>query len=562
MSCTEEKKIENPYKPPRMEGADKNESLRFRLGPEVTKHIRWFLQSRGWQAYEYDWSDEDSMEKNGKWHLDWRDKKSKISIVRNLRPDQRLNHILDTFPIIRKDMLTINYMNLAKAYPDAYNFHPQTYLFSSPEEPEFERFMAAYRARAVKGEEMKAQGVDDGSENNYWISKPAAGHRGKGIFVFDDINTLLVNLPINQKITASGKVIGTSTKRASINPAGLSPNKSVVVQEYITNAMCLHGYKFDIRMYVFTPSCWPPRIYLFDQVVGRLATTKYNRADLDDVFSHLTNSSINKKNKTVWTEEEKKILGRGAKWTRKEMFDYLEKDGYNTDEIWKQIQRLVILTTLLTVGVTTKQDRCYECLGFDIMLDTNGKPWLIEVNRSPAMAVGCECDRVKTAMLTDMFNLLDLENGLLNGHEGEWPDMNRDPGNFERLFPFDNATQAANEQLAARGDGPSLASVSKTGYNQVKNLRVWSETEGEEDELFFIGESAKKKATTANDEKKPLKPWKNATFQTVERECPPPLAAAREFRRTVIPLVNEHYKQTSPFRRVKASAPEEASEDC
>ncbi len=49
-----------------------------------------------------------------------------------------------------------------------------------------------------------------------------------------------------------------------------------------------------------------------------------------------------------------------------------------------------------------------------MLLDSELNPWLLEVNRSPAMAVSSNEDlAVKTPMLTDMFNILELDERVL-----------------------------------------------------------------------------------------------------------------------------------------------------
>jgi hypothetical protein len=59
-------------------------------------------------------------------------------------------------------------------------------------------------------------------------------------------------------------------------------------------------------------------------------------------------------------------------------------------------------------GVTTST--CFELLGFDVLLDENLKPWLLEVNMSPSMNTDTPLDvEIKTKLLVDFFNLVGLQ---------------------------------------------------------------------------------------------------------------------------------------------------------
>ena len=52
---------------------------------------------------------------------------------------------------------------------------------------------------------------------------------------------------------------------------------------------------------------------------------------------------------------------------------------------------------------------CFQILGFDIMIDRNFKPWLIEVNQSPSFATDSPLDyEVKKQVLRDAFKLLNV----------------------------------------------------------------------------------------------------------------------------------------------------------
>jgi tubulin polyglutamylase TTLL5 len=55
------------------------------------------------------------------------------------------------------------------------------------------------------------------------------------------------------------------------------------------------------------------------------------------------------------------------------------------------------------------QNNCFELLGFDILLDSNMKPWLMEVNLSPSLASESPLDlKIKSNCFLDTMNLISL----------------------------------------------------------------------------------------------------------------------------------------------------------
>ncbi|XP_030763477.1 tubulin polyglutamylase TTLL5-like [Sitophilus oryzae] len=55
------------------------------------------------------------------------------------------------------------------------------------------------------------------------------------------------------------------------------------------------------------------------------------------------------------------------------------------------------------------QNNCFELYGFDILIDSNLKPWLLEVNLSPSLNCDSPLDvRLKSAMLADLLTLVGI----------------------------------------------------------------------------------------------------------------------------------------------------------
>ena len=68
----------------------------------------------------------------------------------------------------------------------------------------------------------------------------------------------------------------------------------------------------------------------------------------------------------------------------------------------------VIVHSLKSVQSVMINDRhCFECYGYDILIDADLKPWLVEVNASPSLSTTTESDRVtKLSLLRDIYNIV------------------------------------------------------------------------------------------------------------------------------------------------------------
>lgn len=88
-------------------------------------------------------------------------------------------------------------------------------------------------------------------------------------------------------------------------------------------------------------------------------------------------------------------------WSFSAFFNELKAEGVDVDFLWAQIYDLVI-KTLLSVekhisGYTKDHfkhlNKCFELFGFDVMIDANLKPWLLEINLNPSLEIWTELEQ-------------------------------------------------------------------------------------------------------------------------------------------------------------------------
>uniref|UniRef100_A0AAV2JHP7 Tubulin--tyrosine ligase-like protein 5 n=1 Tax=Knipowitschia caucasica TaxID=637954 RepID=A0AAV2JHP7_KNICA len=301
-------------------------------------------------------------------NLMWTGSHLKPYILRSLQDFQKVNHFPRSYELTRKDRLYKNIQRMQQAHGFK-NFHivPQTFVLPS----EYQEFCDCFA-----------------KDKGPWIIKPVASSRGRGIYLVS-------------------------------NPNQISMDENILVSRYIHNPLLIDDFKFDMRLYVLVTSYDPLLIYVYEEGLARFATVKYDRTSkhIKNNFMHLTNYSVNKKSSDYVSCDDPEVEDYGNKWSLSAVLRYLKQGGKDTSLLMRQVEDLIIKALLSAepqISAACKmfvpyKTNCFELYGFDVLIDTKLKPWLLEVNLSPSLACDAPLDlKIKASMIADMFSLVGL----------------------------------------------------------------------------------------------------------------------------------------------------------
>ena len=410
--------------------------------PSVVKEV---LLSRGWVEYDESVPPESQPPPN----LWWQTNRFTLSQVKSaVYPYHRINHYPRSSEITKKDSLFRHFKRMRAVHGCAalYDFLPITFTLPN-EYVQFCRYFSEQRelwasegggANASSRSTVKSESETSDATMQHlssrspppptYIAKPSDMSRGRKIFLFREVHELMYDCP-------------------------------TVVQRYISNPLLIYGHKVDFRVYVLVTSVTPQlRAYVYRDIIGRFGVDQYSNDDITNIFSHLTNYSINKMHPTKYTSC-KPGIGEGSKWRLPELNAYFGQPGLELDfenVMMKRAETVILLTLLAmcdqlerrghardptSVGASAASSvfssassmlnsnstaehhylnhapsstpplypQCFELYGFDIMFDENFKPWLLEVNFSPALSVESPVDSlIKRPLVNDMIDTLNI----------------------------------------------------------------------------------------------------------------------------------------------------------
>lgn len=339
-----------------------------------------------------------------KWTLLW-SHHPPPEVLNALKPLQKTNHHIGSWHLGKKDLIWKNLQKMVRRFGEPYEITPTCYLL--PVENQAWEVSRKQRPDAL------------------WIWKPCSQSCGRGIKVLSNS-------------------MSEEESRRLLRKRGL-------VQRYLHNPLTINGYKFDLRIYVVVLSYDPLKVYINDEGLVRIATEKYNlSADtLDARTMHLTNYSVNKLSAAfVQNKDGKKDDSAAAvqedgeappgeetqafKWSLTELQEHFRKEGLDYNAMFNGIKDMAI-KTLIAVEPQIREEwskafgkeqegwsatsssggahrgSCFEMYGFDVMIDKEMKPWLLEVNICPSLSSGSPLDkRIKTKLVADTLTLTGI----------------------------------------------------------------------------------------------------------------------------------------------------------
>ena len=343
------------------------------------------------------------------------DMKLKKQINKNIiNKNQKINRFYNYKEYVSKSLLYYNYQKFKKKFPNDYNYMLKTYSF--PEEKDL----------IIK----KFGNYSLNNNKDIWMIKPSYGSLGLKI-------TILTNF-------------------SEINL------KNYLITKYLHNPHLIKGYKYDLRFHGLVSTIKPIKLYLYNEGLVRIASEKYhfNMKKKQDKYSYLTNLFINKKNKNKFIYPKNvKNMEDSNLWNLETFRKYCARNNINYDKLNNEIADIFIKMMLSVREKLIKEiednnlesSNFYHLIGFDIILDENLKPYLLEANRRCGFRADNDAEKYYTFnIIADTLNIIGIRNINLNivnerkikGDllkeilEESLCELDRPRGGFELIFPL------------------------------------------------------------------------------------------------------------------------------
>ena len=164
-----------------------------------------------------------------------------------------------------------------------------------------------------------------------------------------------------------------------------------VLQRYLDDILTVFGHKFHLRVYILCVGAL--KVYVYDNILMLIAAHHYDKDNLDDIYSHLTNTaravedSLFEETKFIKLLDDLPSFLLGRKFKKNQVhIDSIEKANDVTEQIKHDIHD--ICGELFTAfeneySVFCPMSNCFEIFGLDFVVDNDLGVSLLEVNPGP-----------------------------------------------------------------------------------------------------------------------------------------------------------------------------------
>ena len=179
-------------------------------------------------------------------------------------------------------------------------------------------------------------------------------------------------------------------------------SNDIIIQKYLDKPFLYNNRKFDIRCFVLVDSNF--NVYYCREGHLKGSSEIYNLNNTNK-FIHITNHSVQKK----CNKFEKYEYGNEISYN--DFKDYLLNQNISLDKFEKLMLDIKDLILISMNSVKNKLMRtnnvlCFEIFGYDFIIDNNFKPWILEINNNPGLAISSPLiEKLIPRMLDDAFRL-------------------------------------------------------------------------------------------------------------------------------------------------------------